>query len=84
MLSAYSTYLHEKGFPAIFPKLKMLQITCEYFFSFFTDILPSANFIGRYIRNGCFFDVFYMVYNESALCNSYYFNKIFLCSWDDT
>ena len=34
----------------------MLQIKCEYFFFFFTDILPSANFTGRHIRKGCFFE----------------------------
>ena len=62
-VSSYSTYLHEHGFPAILGKLKVLQIKSEYFFSFFTDILSSANFTRRHIRNGCFFDIFYMVCN---------------------
>ena len=31
-LSSDSTYFHEKGFPAILPKVKMLQIKCEYIF----------------------------------------------------
>ena len=42
--SSSSTYLHEKGFafPAILPKLLILQTRYEEISSFFTDILSSA------------------------------------------
>ena len=41
---SYSTYLPEKGsvFPAILPKLTILQTSHEQISSFFIDILPSA------------------------------------------
>ena len=51
-----SNYPHEKSFPINFPKLTMLQIRYRELFSFFTDTLSAANFTGRHVWSGCFFD----------------------------
>ena len=57
----YSTYFHEKGFPAILLKLTMLQVRYKGFFSFFIDILPSVNLTFYSERLLLSFFIFYMV-----------------------
>ena len=55
-----SNYHHEKGFSTNLPKLTMLQIRCKELYSFFTVIISSANFTGRHVWSGCFFDSLFL------------------------
>ena len=58
----HSNYRHEKGFPTNLPKLTMLQIRYKELYSFFTDIFSSANFTGRHVWSGCFFDSLFLTW----------------------
>ena len=64
-----SNYHHEKGFPTNWPKLTMLQIRYRELYSFFTDIFSSANFTGRHVWSGCFFDSLFLTWFVSK-CHS--------------
>ena len=83
-IDKFSKYLttssYENGFFLSCRNWQYSNLGTKKFFIDIIDIFPSPTFMGKFIRNGCFFDS--LSYNQVVLF-SYYLNKVTPCSWDD-